>query len=109
MVQLGATGRAHEVKRAGVKGAEPGAVSDAQHGGPAQLLVKDRHHPALIDLVQSRGGLIEKNPGRAMQQQARKSDQLLLTERKTLDERSEEHTSELQSPDHLVCRLLLDK
>src|SRR5258708_15570489 len=24
-------------------------------------------------------------------------------------ERSEEHTSELQSPDHLVCRLLLDK
>src|SRR5207244_9858706 len=25
------------------------------------------------------------------------------------DERSEEHTSELQSPDHLVCRLLLDK
>src|SRR5258708_25076017 len=34
---------------------------------------------------------------------------------KTLDEdqdlglRSEEHTSELQSPDHLVCRLLLEK
>src|SRR5207244_5847196 len=25
------------------------------------------------------------------------------------DERSEEHTSELQSPDHLVCRLLLEK
>src|SRR5258708_21444998 len=24
-------------------------------------------------------------------------------------ERSEEHTSELQSPDHLVCRLLLEK
>src|SRR5258708_23224771 len=24
-------------------------------------------------------------------------------------QRSEEHTSELQSPDHLVCRLLLDK
>src|SRR5438552_10860200 len=28
----------------------------------------------------------------------------------SLDEpRSEEHTSELQSPDHLVCRLLLEK
>src|SRR5258708_10796579 len=27
----------------------------------------------------------------------------------TLAERSEEHTSELQSPDHLVCRLLLEK
>src|SRR5947208_11454740 len=25
------------------------------------------------------------------------------------DSRSEEHTSELQSPDHLVCRLLLEK
>src|SRR5258708_12726910 len=27
----------------------------------------------------------------------------------TLFIRSEEHTSELQSPDHLVCRLLLEK
>src|SRR5258708_32052753 len=27
----------------------------------------------------------------------------------TLVRRSEEHTSELQSPDHLVCRLLLEK
>src|SRR5258708_26060583 len=26
-----------------------------------------------------------------------------------LHDRSEEHTSELQSPDHLVCRLLLEK
>src|SRR5947208_11100009 len=27
----------------------------------------------------------------------------------TIGFRSEEHTSELQSPDHLVCRLLLEK
>src|SRR5258708_9542360 len=27
----------------------------------------------------------------------------------SIDPRSEEHTSELQSPDHLVCRLLLEK
>src|SRR5258708_32675302 len=27
----------------------------------------------------------------------------------SVDIRSEEHTSELQSPDHLVCRLLLEK
>src|SRR5258708_31894474 len=27
----------------------------------------------------------------------------------TREMRSEEHTSELQSPDHLVCRLLLEK
>src|SRR5258708_17301536 len=26
-----------------------------------------------------------------------------------INNRSEEHTSELQSPDHLVCRLLLEK
>src|SRR5258708_17171807 len=28
---------------------------------------------------------------------------------RTIRTRSEEHTSELQSPDHLVCRLLLEK
>src|SRR5438552_7156993 len=28
---------------------------------------------------------------------------------KVTESRSEEHTSELQSPDHLVCRLLLEK
>src|SRR5258708_31181478 len=27
----------------------------------------------------------------------------------SMNDRSEEHTSELQSPDHLVCRLLLEK
>src|SRR5258708_26729466 len=30
-------------------------------------------------------------------------------DRADLRDRSEEHTSELQSPDHLVCRLLLEK
>src|SRR5947208_2699109 len=28
---------------------------------------------------------------------------------RALSDRSEEHTSELQSPDHIVCRLLLEK
>src|SRR5207244_8129936 len=32
----------------------------------------------------------------------------LLTSAPTISVRSEEHTSELQSPDHLVCRLLLE-
>src|SRR5207244_13492629 len=31
------------------------------------------------------------------------------SERCDRPDRSEEHTSELQSPDHLVCRLLLEK
>src|SRR5258708_26329912 len=32
-----------------------------------------------------------------------------MTEEHLQEDRSEEHTSELQSPDHLVCRLLLEK
>src|SRR5258708_10517473 len=32
-----------------------------------------------------------------------------LTYNHVVGQRSEEHTSELQSPDHLVCRLLLEK
>src|SRR5258708_38479484 len=32
-----------------------------------------------------------------------------VKERMSMPSRSEEHTSELQSPDHLVCRLLLEK
>src|SRR5258708_39893300 len=31
------------------------------------------------------------------------------TDSSGIAQRSEEHTSELQSPDHLVCRLLLEK
>src|SRR5258708_28366708 len=40
------------------------------------------------------------------------SSVLLSPRRESVDSaanRSEEHTSELQSPDHLVCRLLLEK
>src|SRR5258708_12633766 len=36
-------------------------------------------------------------------------DGTVLRQRATKAPRSEEHTSELQSPDHLVCRLLLEK
>src|SRR5438552_9743609 len=35
--------------------------------------------------------------------------ELAISVRGFLQARSEEHTSELQSPDHLVCRLLLEK
>src|SRR5258708_31167487 len=34
---------------------------------------------------------------------------LLVSTVRSSASRSEEHTSELQSPDHLVCRLLLEK
>src|SRR5258708_18833244 len=36
-------------------------------------------------------------------------EELIDVARLAVDRRSEEHTSELQSPDHLVCRLLLEK
>src|SRR5438552_290953 len=39
---------------------------------------------------------------------AQRLQQIVPTQREG-EERSEEHTSELQSPDHLVCRLLLEK
>src|SRR5690348_18232805 len=39
----------------------------------------------------------------------RKNRTLITLARTMIDERSEEHTSELQSPVHLVCRLLLEK
>src|SRR5258708_31547465 len=37
------------------------------------------------------------------------SIQSALSHSRPFGPRSEEHTSELQSPDHLVCRLLLEK
>src|SRR5690606_41724213 len=54
------------------------------------------------DAVQPRGGQAdEQAPGRA--------DHQLLDDRGCLRSRSEEHTSELQSRENLVCRLLLEK
>src|SRR5258708_33163486 len=70
--------------------------------------------PADVDTV-----LIELGPGaffgevalldqsvRTAQARAIEDTQIVVLFRA---ERSEEHTSELQSPDHLVCRLLLEK
>src|SRR5258708_16456413 len=46
---------------------------------------------------------------RLLQQQCAGEGDLVLLAGLVVLERSEEHTSELQSPDHLVCRLLLEK
>src|SRR5258708_19296818 len=51
----------------------------------------------LVDLA-DQIGVITRDAGRVDVRQSGQPDQ-----------RSEEHTSELQSPDHLVCRLLLEK
>src|SRR5258708_25016351 len=47
----------------------------------------------------------ERSGGRGWPRPARSQGERLPA----MPERSEEHTSELQSPDHLVCRLLLEK
>src|SRR5574344_2401741 len=46
---------------------------------------------------------------RSVGQSREGSQQCFCSSRKFSWQRSEEHTSELQSPDHLVCRLLLEK
>src|SRR5258708_23574945 len=46
---------------------------------------------------------------RAAPQAAPRREQRACPVRRRPSLRSEEHTSELQSPDHLVCRLLLEK
>src|SRR5207244_13273225 len=43
-----------------------------------------------------------------MLERVRQSDDALTGKKVLVVDRSEEHTSELQSPDHLVCRLLLE-
>src|SRR5438552_8628441 len=50
-----------------------------------------------------------KNVGADQHAAARRGGDLALRPVHASERRSEEHTSELQSPDHLVCRLLLEK
>src|SRR5258708_30637599 len=61
-------------------------------------------------LFRSKPGLIEAvgiEPGQITTKHLR--EQAALRNGEIVSDRSEEHTSELQSPDHLVCRLLLEK
>src|SRR5690348_17889229 len=49
------------------------------------------------------------SPRRAATASNTSTSSALTSRRKPTSRRSEEHTSELQSPVHLVCRLLLEK
>src|SRR5438309_3593528 len=53
--------------------------------------------------------LFRSREGREMARGAGSDPHLVLGQEHLVDERSEEHTSELQSQFHLVCRLLLEK
>src|SRR5438552_4800055 len=50
-----------------------------------------------------------RRPGQPPKYNTRVDRRIIRYIRITPKSRSEEHTSELQSPDHLVCRLLLEK
>src|SRR5258708_9972442 len=54
-------------------------------------------------------GRVEKSEGRGALLRCRRQGRGGEDGRRDPEARSEEHTSELQSPDHLVCRLLLEK
>src|SRR5258708_38249752 len=87
---------AQEVHRAAA-GAVAGAVL-------APVLGVARGHPH-VDRRRSHGGR-RNDDGALVQQRWRRR---VADVHGAVDARSEEHTSELQSPDHLVCRLLLEK
>src|SRR6185312_13274038 len=86
VAQRGAKWAAHEMQNAGVEGFQPRPVPDADDGRAGELVVEDRHHPLLAELVERRGRLVEEYPGRPVQQQSREADQLLLAERQALVE-----------------------
>src|SRR4051794_41448868 len=57
----------------------------------------------------SRSSLRRSTPGRVPLRRRRYARLHARRRERVLKQRSEEHTSELQSPVHLVCRLLLEK
>src|SRR2546422_3710039 len=67
--------------------------------------------PNVEDDARFYGGVVQADPGRVPQHAAARRDRVALAEPRAqvFGERSEEHTSELQSRLHLVCRLLLEK
>src|SRR2546422_6166446 len=100
----------------GVEEGTPVAVNNVPLG-PVELLeslnaLAGEHGVGRADVVEDRlvgmksRGVYETPGGTLLHAAHRELEQLVL-DRRTL--RSEEHTSELQSRLHLVCRLLLEK
>src|SRR5437762_10209920 len=71
------------------------------HPAPTEIYTLSLHDalPISLDLTLDRDPLADRR------RRARRGDQLV----DRVADRSEEHTSELQSPMYLVCRLLLEK
>src|SRR5216684_2868372 len=86
------------------------AISTTSDGSDREKLLNDNHDWLSVDLVRLLGKASEQEGKRGRLSEA---GRLLGLEfevaNKLATERSEEHTSELQSRLHLVCRLLLEK
>src|SRR5258708_11518634 len=78
---------------------------------PATSSVESRIPRAIPDPTDPGGGpSVRGEPlGRSRPSSSPRRRSLAERAASFLEWRSEEHTSELQSPDHLVCRLLLEK
>src|SRR5438876_1533029 len=94
-----------------------GEQLDAARGQRAQTAIGERAH-AVVDQIQVHvGAAVERGLGEAecggeVRMLGRRRDhqpELFAGQLHRGSSRSEEHTSELQSPVHLVCRLLLEK
>src|SRR5690606_41656877 len=93
-----------------------GGGSAAAHGGPVHDVVLEQGER--LDEFQRRGGaqcggrlraVVGAAPGTPAPPGEDRPDSLSAVEDEPGQPRSEEHTSELQSRENLVCRLLLEK
>src|SRR5690348_17925589 len=77
---------------------------------PYTTLFRSGRHPRIIRHFGDDEAGASRGEGRGRRIAQLRRDTLQSRARRHYDEmRSEEHTSELQSPVHLVCRLLLEK
>src|SRR3712207_8839094 len=72
---------------------------------PYTTLFRSKAAVAVLSPLEIAGGLLQRAGARGMAGRAQRED----PERRERRVRSEEHTSELQSRQYLVCRLLLEK
>src|SRR2546422_6143633 len=75
---------------------------------PYTTLFRSRHHEE-ADEDQRWGGRLGGDHARERREEHGQEEQDAHDDRREAGSRSEEHTSELQSRLHLVCRLLLEK
>ena len=73
-----------QLKRPGVVGGKIRTVTNAQDGRILQLAVEQAHDMALAVFVERGCRFVEKDPARFVQEEPRKSEALLLAERKLL-------------------------